>query len=100
MKVVADMGESKLMEVSKDELAVLLGYRSQWDDKFLTSQKFPIGRIVDVSKFARVSESVRTMNSSILKDALKTLDMAQDRVKEAIGAVEEINCFETLKGDE
>ena len=100
MKVIADMGESKLIEVSKDELAILLGYRSQWEEEFRTSQNFPIGRVIDIVKFARVSEGVKNMNSGILKDAMKTLGMAQERVNEAIIAIEEINCFEKLKGEE
>ena len=100
MKIIADMGENKLVEISKDELALLLGYRSQWEEEFRTTQKFPIGRIVDISKFARVSESVKNMNTGILKNAAQSITSAQDKIKEAIEAIEEINCFEKLKGDE
>ena len=100
MKVVAEMGDSKLMEVSKDELAVLLGYRNQWDDSFRMNQEFPIGRVVDICKFAKVSESIKNLNTGLLKASIEQLDKAHITIVEAMKTIDEINCFEKLKGNE
>lgn len=97
MKVVADLGDGgKLVEVCKDELASLLGYRNAWGD--FGAEKFPIGRYIDISKFVAVSKFIRHTSTDSLTDAKRKLDDAVIELNAAINYINEINCFEELKG--
>lgn len=97
MEVFADIDNTtKLVKVSTSELAQIMGFDSTYDIEF-DKAKIAVGKTIEVTKFKRVSSSMRTMNTACLNTIVKDLEAAVSRVREAGTLVDEMNCFEKLK---
>ncbi len=97
MKIIADMStDIRLVSVSIRELAIIQGYDNQYSTGFLRSSA-TIGAEIDIEKFKRISDYVRTMNATQLKTILSGLQDAQKDLIDAIALADELQVFDTLK---
>ena len=97
MEIIADMSNGKKMvSVHNDELAVILGFDSQYDSKFDKSWT-SVGKTIDVHGFKRVSGYVQTMNTRQLKHIQERLKDTQTELDKAIVLADELQVFDKLK---
>lgn len=99
MEIIADMGNSKKMvSIHNDELALILGYDNQYDDKFNVNI-VSVGRTLNVSAFKKISSYVQSMNTKQLKSILEKLKDTQTELEKAISLADELQVFDKLKGE-
>ena len=98
MEVFADIDfTTKLVKVSTMELARIMGFESTYDSAF-DKAKIAVGKTIDVVGYSRVSSSVKNLNTGYLSKIAENLEAAVSRVREAGTLVDEMNCFDKLKG--
>ena len=98
MEIIADMGNGrKMVSVHNDELAVILGFDSQYDGNF-NKDNVSVGKIIDVNAFKRISGYLRTINTRQLRHIQERLKDTQSELEKAIELADELQVFDKLKG--
>lgn len=98
MKIIADMNSGKkLVEVTENELAQILGFKTTYESGF-DRNMIAIGKDIDIAKFTKVSNFVKTINTSHLSNITDRLNGAIKEVTTAIDLADELNVFDKLKG--
>lgn len=97
MKIIGDMGSSKkLVEIDDNEIAIIMGCRSAYDKDF-DKRNLQVGSILDVVRFYKTSEFIRSVNTSNLQSSAGNLSAAVKEIEKAISLIDEINVFQKLK---
>ena len=97
MKIIASVDEDRVLaEITIDEVALILGFRSRHDNEF-HSQAIRIGTEIPVDKIAATGRYVRTMDSGALADLQKQMESILTRVEAVRSTVEKINLFEDIR---
>lgn len=97
MKVIAKIDNGKVLcEVSVEEIAMLNGFRSQYDSGFNRSL-CDVGAECNLNKMVTTSQYVRTMDTKVIEHISKSLQDAMDKVTEAGDFVTKLNLFDKLK---
>jgi hypothetical protein len=95
MKIIATISDSQFMcQIDRDELALLLGHRSAYE---IRGRTITIGEELPLTKMARTSEFVRTMDKEKLLKIKAQLQEAIANVDDAANVVEALSTFEILK---
>lgn len=98
MKVIAKIdSERVLCEVSTDEIALLNGFRSRYDEGCNINFFTNVGAECRLSNMANISHYIRTMNEQVLTDAKKKLKNAIKIIEDAEEEVTKLTIFETIK---
>lgn len=97
MEIIADMGSSrKMVSMHNDEIAVILGFDSQYDSGF-NKASIDVGKTIDIVAFKKISAYLRTMNTRQLKSIQDRIKDAQDALEKAIELGDELQVFDKLK---
>jgi hypothetical protein len=99
MKVIAKTDANYLLEASKEELALILGYRNPYTDNFSTDM-LKIGKEIPVAKIVAVSRFVRTLDTRSLSEITQSLTRAISDVNDAISTTEEVTLFAKLSDED
>lgn len=80
MKIIAELPDNKvLVELTKDELANIIGHYSHYDEGF--KEKIKIGATVDVSDIYKKHRLIKSLQDS------KEYDQARKKVKDILDAL-------------
>lgn len=97
MKIIASVDEDRaLVEITMDEVALILGFRGRFDDGF-SSRTIRVGTEIPVDKIAATGRYMRTMDSGALADLQKQVESVLARVEAVRSTVEKINLFEDIR---
>lgn len=98
MKVIAKIdNERVLCEVSTDEIALLNGFLSRYDEGCNINLFTTVGAECKLSTMANTCRYIRTMNKQVLSDAKKKLENAVKIIEDAEEEVTKLTIFETLR---
>jgi len=96
MKIIGKTEDGWLLEASKDDVALMMGFRYAHDDGFKNT-KVTIGTEMHLTKMAATSEFLRTIDKDRLKDFKNRISYVIDDIDHAIDTVTELTIFEKLK---
>jgi hypothetical protein len=96
MNIVASTKNGFLLDATANEIALILGFRSSYDDKFALSS-LCIGAEIEVKKFYDTAEFVRHMDKGKLVSIKDSLTRAIAEVDAASESVNSMNIFEIIK---
>jgi hypothetical protein len=99
MKIIAKINHGFLVEATENELALILGFRSSYDDDY-KKLKMNIGVEIEVGKINSTAEFVRNMDQNKLKNIRQYLTNAMNEVDKTVEMVEQLNLFDKLKKEE
>lgn len=99
MKVIAETANGVMLEASKEEIALILGFRNMYADGF-KSDMVKIGKEIPIVKIDKVSRFVRTLEKDKLMHIKDQLTLAINGIDAAADAVSEVTLFATLAEDE
>lgn len=101
MKIIAKIDSNKVLcEVSDEELALLNGFRSKYDEGCRIQDLTQVGAECNLVKMAATSRYVRSMNKNTLKDAKGKLEDSIKIIEAAMDEVNKLSLFEVIKGEE
>lgn len=101
MKVIAKVsGSVVICEVSDEELALLNGFRSKYDEGCRIQELMTVGAECNLAKMANTSRYIRTMNKDTLKNAREKLLDSVKIIDATMDEITKLTIFETLKGEE
>lgn len=97
MEIIATMGGDKLLvSVTKTEIAIIMGFDSQYGDGFRDSSTV-VGSVIDVVKFAKISKYIRTLNTGQLKSIRLSVEKMSKELDDALTLADELQVFDILK---
>lgn len=100
MKVIAKIDSSRVLcEVSTSEMALLHGFRSQYDNGF-KPDFLNVGSECNLVKMVNTSQFVRGLRSKTLESTKKTLENAIKEIDTALEIVSGLEIFNTLSETE
>lgn len=101
MKVIAKVsGNVVICEVSDEELALLNGFRSKYDEGCRIQELMNVGAECNLAKMANTSRYIRSMNKDTLKNAREKLEDSMKIIDSAMDEITKLTIFETIKGEE
>lgn len=99
MKIIATIDkESFMVQASKEELALLCGFRTMYDDEF-TKLRLAAGTELQLKKMAATSEFIRNIDQGRLQTVKQKLVDTISEIDKAVEAIQSVTIFETLKED-
>lgn len=96
MKIIGKTEDGFLLEASKDDVALMMGFRYAFDDGFKNT-KITIGTEMSLTKMAATSEFLRNIDKDRLKEFKSRIEYVIDDIDRAIDTITELTIFETLK---
>lgn len=100
MKVIAKIDRERvLVEASLDELALLNGFRSRYDNGFDAFKMSEVNCELNIQKMVTTSQYVRGMRKDVLEKAKVELEKAIGRIDDSMEEISKLTIFETLKED-
>lgn len=101
MKVIAKISEDAVLcEVSRNEIALLAGYYSPYDQGITIKHWMEIGTELQLKKMAGTSRFIRTASKEKLVSLQKELQVLLNSVDGAINTVDSLNLFANLSEEE
>jgi len=101
MKVIAKIDRERvLVEASMDELALLNGFRSRYDNGFDAIKMAEVNSELNIQKMVTTSQYVRNMRKEVLEKAKQDLEKAIDKLDDSIYEISKLTVFEELKESE
>ena len=98
MKVIAKIDRDRvLVEASLEELALLNGFRSRYDNGFDAHKMTEVNCELNIQKMVTTSQYVRNMRKDILEKAKRELEEAIGNIDESMDEISKLTIFETLK---
>jgi predicted proteasome-type protease len=98
MKVIAKIDRERvLVEANIEELALLNGFRSRYDQGFDSHKMTEVNSELNIQKMVTTSQYVRGMRKEVLEKARKELEMAIERIDGSMDEISKLTIFETLK---
>ena len=98
MKVIAKVDRERvLVEATIDELALLNGFRSRYEDGFNSTTMTEVNTELNIQKMVTTSQYVRGLRKEVLEKAKERLENAIERLDESMEEVSKLTIFETLK---
>jgi hypothetical protein len=98
MKVIAKIDNDRILcEVSGDEIALLNGFRSRYDQGFRMSEMTTVGAEYNITKMAAISQFIRNVNKGTLIGAKERLENSIQQIDEAMNEISKLGIFEILK---
>lgn len=99
MKLIAKTDNGFLADLTANEVAMILGFRSAYDDNYKKAQ-IKIGADIPVNRIKSTAEFVRTMEESRLKNLRQSLENAITDINNASDTVNKLKLFDALKKEE
>ena len=101
MKVIAKIDKERvLVEASLEELALLNGFRSRYDQGFDSNKMTEVNSELNIQKMVTTSQYVRNMRREVLDKAKKDLEQAISKLDDSMEEISKLTIFETLKESE
>jgi hypothetical protein len=101
MKVIAKVSNTAFIcEVSDEEIALLNGFRSKYDEGCRIQDLTNVGAECNLTKMAATSRYIRSMNKDTLKNAKEKLESSIKIVDSAMDEINKLSLFELIKGEE
>lgn len=101
MKVIAKIDRERvLVEASLDELALLNGFRSRFDQGFDAHKMAEVNNELNIQKMVTTSQYVRNMRKDVLEKAKRELEGAITNLDHSMEEISKLTIFETLKESE
>jgi len=99
MKIIAKTSdEGYLLEANKDEIALLMGFSSKWDDG-MKNISVSVGLEMNITKMATTSSFIRNIDKDKLQKVKQKLIDTIDELDHAVETIQAVTIFETLKED-
>ena len=99
MKIVAQTINGFMLEADMNEIILLLGFKSQYDDG-MKKIRVSIGLEMELTKIARSCEFLRTLDDEKLRHIKLQLSSIQTALEQTSDTINAITVFETLKDTE
>ena len=96
MKIIGKTDNGWLLEASKDDVALMMGFRYSHDSGF-NDANVTIGTEMYLAKMAATSEFLRIIDKEKLKEVKNRVSYIIDDIDRAIATVTELTLFEKLK---
>jgi hypothetical protein len=101
MKVIANIDSNRVLcEVTVGELALLHGFRTQYDNAFSKERATQVGTECNLTKMVNTSLFVRGLRKKTLKDTKEKLEKAIQEVDAAMEIVSSVETFDILSEEE
>lgn len=101
MKVIAKIDNSRVLcEVSADELAMLHGFRSQYDSGYKNANAMEVGAECNLRKMVSTSQFVRGMRVKTLAETKEKMERAINEIDKAMETVSGLEIFNMLSEQE
>lgn len=99
MKIVATTKRGVMVEASKNEMALIMGFRSEYADGF-KSDSLNIGREVEIDKIDKISKFVRTLDTDKLTKIKDNLQEVVNEIDKAVDTTQQLTLFAKLEEEE
>jgi len=97
MKVIAQIDNGRVLcEVDAQELAMLNGFRSQYDSGYKNGDAMKVGAECNLKKMVTTSQFVRGLRSKTLTETKIKLEKAINDIDEAMEIVSALEVFNIL----
>jgi hypothetical protein len=101
MKVIAQIDRNTVMcQVSRDEIALLNGFKTPWDKGCLIDDLMRVGSECDLKKMVTTSQFVRNLRKDVLEKARVQLENTICQIEETMDEVAKLELFDVLKDEE
>lgn len=101
MKVIAQIDNGRVLcEVDAQELAMLNGFRSQYDSGYKNADAMKIGAECNLKKMVTTSQFVRSIRPKSLKETKEKLEKAISQIDEAMEVVSGLEVFNILSEEQ
>jgi hypothetical protein len=101
MKVIAKVSNTAFIcEVSDEEIALLNGFRSKYDDGCVMQNLTVVGAECNLSKMAATSRYIRSMNKDTLKNAKDRLEDGIKTIDAAMTEISKLDLFGILSEEQ
>lgn len=101
MKVIAQIDNGRVLcEVDAQELAMLNGFRTQYDSGYKNGDAMKVGTECNLKKMVTTSQFVRGMRTKTLKETKEKLEKAINSIDEAMEIVSGLEVFNILSDSE
>jgi len=98
MKIIGKTDYGYILEASKDDIALIMGFRNAADGGFKT-ESLRIGTEINIDKIDKVSRFIRNLDQTKLTMIKGQLQTAINGIDDAMNTTSNITLFNTL-GDE
>ena len=97
MKVIAQIDNGRVLcEVDAQELAMLNGFRSQYDSGYKNGDAMKVGAECNLKKMVTTSQYVRGLRTKTLKETKEKLEKAVAEIDNAMEVVSGLEVFNIL----
>lgn len=101
MKVIAKIDRERvLVEATIDELALLNGFKSRYEQGFDSHKMSEVNSELNIQKMVTTSQYVRGLRQEVLEKAKRELEKAIERIDTSAEEISKLTIFETLKETE
>ena len=101
MKVIAQIDNGRVLcEVDAQELAMLNGFRSQYDSGYKNADAMKIGAECNLKKMVTTSQFVRSLRAKTLKETKEKLEKAITEIDTAMEIVSGLEVFNILSEEQ
>lgn len=99
MKIIANTSSGYLLEATKEELALIMGFRNSYSTGF-NNDMLHIGTDIEIDKIDKVSRFVRNLDKDRLQSIKKDLTCTIEEIDNAIDLTQSITLFATLEEED
>ena len=99
MKIIAETISGVMLEATKAEVALILGFRNTYADGF-KNEMLNIGKEIPIVKINQVSSFVSTLDKDRLQSIRESLVTAIDGIDKATETVSELTLFTKLSEED
>lgn len=99
MKIIATTKNGWILEATKDEVALMMGYRTAYEDEFKNA-KVTIDTEMQLGRLAATSEFLRNIDKDRLKEFKNRMEYIMVDIDKAIDTVQQLTIFEKIKDAE
>jgi hypothetical protein len=97
MKVIAKVDNARVLcEVTIEEIALLNGFRSQYDAGFIKDIMIEVGAECNLKKMVATSQFVRSLRPDTLKKAKEGMEKIISQLDDTLEIVSSLEIFNTL----
>ena len=96
MKIIANTSSGYLLEATKEELALIMGFRNSYSTGF-NNDMLHIGTNIEIDKIDKVSRFVRNLDKDRLQSIKGSLESAITELDNAVDLTQNITLFAMLE---